>query len=81
MTSTTHFLRHRHARVAGVQRQRRNLVSQFSRAVVLEPAAQAFADANSSPPYLFELGPEQGRAALHEVQSGSISKPDAEITD
>lgn len=55
--------------------------SQFSRAVVLEPAAQAFADANSSPPYLFELGPEKGRIALDEVQSGSISKPDADITD
>jgi acetyl esterase len=48
---------------------------------VLEPAAKAFAEANSSPPYLFELGPEQGRAALHEVQSGSTSRPDADVTD
>ncbi|HEU5475897.1 MAG TPA: alpha/beta hydrolase [Actinophytocola sp.] len=55
--------------------------SQFSRTVVLEPAAQAFADANNSRPYLFELGAEQGRAALHQVQSGTISKPEAEIAD
>jgi acetyl esterase len=55
--------------------------SQSSRAVLLEPAAQAFADANSSPPYLFELSPEQGRAALDQLQSGTISKPEADITD
>ena len=28
---------------------------------VLEPAAQAFADATANPPYLFDLGPEKGR--------------------
>jgi len=55
--------------------------SQFSSTVVLEPAAQAFADANNSRPYLFELGAEQGRAALDQVQSGTISKPEADITD
>jgi acetyl esterase/lipase len=55
--------------------------SQSSRAVLLESAAQAFADANNSRPFLFELGPEQGRAALDEVQSGTISRPDADITD
>jgi acetyl esterase/lipase len=53
----------------------------FSRAVVLEPSAQAFADANNSRPYLFELGAEQGRAALHQAQSGSIVRPEADITD
>ena len=55
--------------------------SHSGRVVVLEPAAKAFAEANSSPPYLFELGPEQGRAALHEAQSGSTNRPDADITD
>lgn len=55
--------------------------SQGSRTVVLEPAAQAFADANNSRPYLFELGAEQGRAALHHAQSGTKSRPEAEITD
>lgn len=49
--------------------------------IVLEPAARAFADANSSRPFLFELGPEQGRAALDQEQSGSITKPEADITD
>lgn len=55
--------------------------SHSGRVVVLEPAAKAFAEANNSPPYLFELGPEQGRAALHEAQSGATSRPDAEIAD
>ena len=27
---------------------------------VLEPAAQEFADATASPPYLFDLGPVEG---------------------
>ncbi|HEX6354854.1 alpha/beta hydrolase [Actinophytocola sp.] len=56
-------------------------MSSHSGRVVLEPAAKAFAEANNSPPYLFELGPEQGRAALHEAQSGETSRPDADITD
>lgn len=55
--------------------------SHSGRVVVLEPAAKAFAEANNSPPYLFELGPEQGRAALHEAQSGPTGRPDADITD
>lgn len=55
--------------------------SHSGRVVVLEPAAKAFVEANSSPPYLFELGPEQGRAALHEAQSGPTTRPDAEIVD
>lgn len=49
--------------------------------VVLEPAAQAFADANADPPYLFDLGPEKGRATVDEVQSGPVDKPDVDITD
>jgi len=31
---------------------------------VLEPAAQQFADATASPPFLFDLGPEKGREAV-----------------
>jgi acetyl esterase/lipase len=42
---------------------------------VLEPAAQAFADATAAPPYLFDLGPAEGRKAVNEVQSGEIAKP------
>ena len=45
-------------------------------APVLEPAAQAFADATANPPYLFDLGPEEGRKTVNEVQSGEIAKPD-----
>ncbi|MFF7477041.1 alpha/beta hydrolase fold domain-containing protein [Streptomyces sp. NPDC008092] len=43
---------------------------------VLEPAAAAFAEANANPPYLFDLGPAEGRKAVNEVQSGEISKPE-----
>ncbi|MGW9031724.1 alpha/beta hydrolase [Streptomyces sp. NPDC055722] len=42
---------------------------------VLEPAAQAFAEATANPPYLFDLGPAEGRKVVDEVQSGEIEKP------
>ncbi|RPF38806.1 alpha/beta hydrolase [Streptomyces sp. TLI_185] len=42
---------------------------------VLEPAARAFAEATANPPYLFDLGPAEGRKTVDEVQSGEIEKP------
>ncbi|MGW2362040.1 esterase, partial [Streptomyces phaeofaciens] len=42
---------------------------------VLEPAAQAFAEATANPPFLFDLPPAEGRKAVDEVQSGEIAKP------
>ncbi|MFJ6080218.1 alpha/beta hydrolase [Streptomyces sp. NPDC092369] len=45
---------------------------------VLEPAAQAFAEATANPPYLFDLAPAEGRKAVDEVQSGDIAKPDVD---
>jgi acetyl esterase len=42
---------------------------------VLEPAAQAFTEATANPPYLFDLGPAEGRKTVDEVQSGDIAKP------
>ncbi|MEU6527566.1 alpha/beta hydrolase [Streptomyces sp. NPDC046928] len=42
---------------------------------VLEPAAQAFVEATAQPPFLFDLGPEGGRKAVDEVQSGEVAKP------
>jgi acetyl esterase len=36
---------------------------------VLEPAAQAFADANSKPPFLFQLPPQEGRKIAETVQT------------
>jgi acetyl esterase/lipase len=44
--------------------------------VVLEPAAQAFANATANPPYLFDLGPIEGRKTVDEVQSGPTEKPE-----
>jgi acetyl esterase/lipase len=49
--------------------------------VVLEPAAQAFADATADPPYLFELGLVEGRRTYDDVQKGEIDKPDVDIED
>jgi acetyl esterase len=41
---------------------------------VLEPAAQAFADATAKPPYLFQLPPEEGRKLVDEVQTTDYPK-------
>jgi acetyl esterase len=49
--------------------------------VQLEPEAQAFADATAKPPFLFDLGPQKGRAAVDEVQSGAIEKLPVDIDD
>ncbi|WP_328852204.1 alpha/beta hydrolase [Micromonospora globbae] len=49
--------------------------------VVLEPAAQAFVEATANPPYLFDLGPVEGRTAVDEVQSGDIDKPKVDIEE
>ncbi len=43
--------------------------------VVLEPQAADFAAATADPPYLFDLGPTEGRKTVDEVQSGAITKP------
>ncbi|GAA1268201.1 alpha/beta hydrolase [Saccharothrix xinjiangensis] len=45
---------------------------------VLEPAAAAFATATANPPYLFDLGPVDGRKAVDEVQSGEVPKPEVD---
>jgi len=47
---------------------------------VLEPAAQAFADATSTPPFLYELGPEGARKVLDDVQSAPIEMPTVDET-
>jgi acetyl esterase len=49
--------------------------------VVLEPAAQAFAEATANPPYLFDLGPVEGRKAVDQVQSGEIARPEVDVED
>ena len=48
---------------------------------VLEPEAQAFAEATAAPPFTFELPPDVSRKGLEDLQSGSKLKPDAAITD
>lgn len=49
--------------------------------VYLEPAAQKFADDNSKPPFLPDLGPEKGRETVDEVQSGEVYKPEVDIEE
>ncbi|MDL5156020.1 alpha/beta hydrolase [Actinomycetospora termitidis] len=49
---------------------------------VLEQAAQDFADATAKPPFLYDLGPVEGRKAVDDVQNGQgVERPDADITD
>jgi acetyl esterase/lipase len=42
--------------------------------VVLEPAAQAFAEATSTPPFIYELTPAEARKVLDDVQAEPIEK-------
>jgi acetyl esterase/lipase len=50
--------------------------------LTLEPAAQAFADANAKPPFLTDLGPENGRRVLDQVQSEpNVARPDVDVED
>ncbi|MFC3960997.1 alpha/beta hydrolase [Nocardia jiangsuensis] len=42
----------------------------------LEPAAQAFVDATSEPPFLYQLDPEEGRETVDGVQDSEIWKPE-----
>ncbi|OCS82803.1 alpha/beta hydrolase [Caryophanon tenue] len=44
--------------------------------IVLEPAAQAFANENEAPPYLYELPVEEGRKTVDDAQSGDVEKYD-----
>ena len=46
--------------------------------IVLEPAAEKFAEANANHPFIFELPVDEGRAALDNLQSGDIEKPDVD---
>jgi len=45
---------------------------------ILEPAAQAIADATAKPPFLYELGPERARKVLDDIQAAPISKLDVD---
>src|SRR3954469_8318113 len=61
--------------------EKENPVTSSTTTVVLEPAAQEFAAATADPPYLFDLGPVEGRKTVDEVQSEEISKPDVDVAD
>jgi acetyl esterase/lipase len=48
------------------------------RNIALESAAQAFVEGSDNPPYLYEIPPADGRAAVDEVQSAEIFKPEVD---
>jgi acetyl esterase len=52
--------------------------TQQTTAVVLEPAAQEFADATSTPPFIYELSPDDAREVLEGVQRSPIDKPEVD---
>jgi acetyl esterase/lipase len=45
-----------------------------ARRVVLEAASQQFVDATSTPPFIYELSPDDGRKVLDDVQSQPVDK-------
>jgi acetyl esterase/lipase len=47
---------------------------------ILEPAAQAIADATSTPPFIYELGPDGARKVLDDIQAAPIERPDVDET-
>ncbi|GAK67164.1 esterase [Moesziomyces antarcticus] len=49
--------------------------------VVLEKAAQQFADATAKPPFLFELSPDEGRKIFDGVQKESVAYRDGITTE
>lgn len=44
----------------------------------LEPAAQQFADATATPPFLYQLGPEGARKVLDDVQAALVPLPEVD---
>ncbi|WP_154794084.1 alpha/beta hydrolase [Occultella kanbiaonis] len=46
--------------------------------IILEPEAQAVADASARPPFLYELGTDGARRALDDIQAAPIDKPDVD---
>jgi acetyl esterase/lipase len=49
--------------------------------VPLDRAAREFAEATALPPYLFDLGPAEGRALIDEIQGRPVAKPAADLRD
>jgi acetyl esterase/lipase len=45
---------------------------------ILEREAQGFADATSTPPFVYDLGPEGARTVLDDLQAAPIEKPDVD---
>jgi len=46
--------------------------------ILLEPAAQKFADETAKPPFLPDLGPEKGRETVNTVQNAKAYKPEVD---
>jgi len=53
----------------------------MSKKIILESEARKFVEDTANPPYLFQLGPEKGRQAVDETQSGEVQKPDVNVED
>src|SRR5215510_8842632 len=54
------------------------MVATTTQPVVLEPASQEFVDATSTPPFIYELTPDEARKVLDDVQSAPIAKLDVD---
>lgn len=55
------------------------MTTMISKQIVLEKAAQEFADANAKRPFIYELPPEQGREVLEKLQSDpAVPRPEVD---
>lgn len=55
--------------------------TQSSTRINLEPAAQALVEATGTPPFLFQLPIEEGRATLEQLQSDDVPVPLVDVED
>ena len=72
MTPGNHDIWQQEERIA--RRPPRTERNQSWAKVVLEPAAQAIADATANPPFLYEIGPEAARKVLDDLQAAPVDK-------
>ncbi|WP_206922772.1 alpha/beta hydrolase [Alicyclobacillus suci] len=53
----------------------------MTKQVTLEAAAQKFVQDTANPPYLFDLGPVEGRKTVDAVQAGEVYKPPVNVEE
>jgi acetyl esterase len=68
-------------RTLGRARSKEAAMVRSANSPTLEPAAKAFAEATAKPPFLFDVGPVEGRKIVDSVQAGDVVKPSVDVED